>query len=466
MDKFETEQKDSRGAKEILKSLRQFFNSYLFYGIETIVACLFVILREEVIGVVSFAALISLILLVCEDILPTTLPFLLLCTFSTNCYDSYDTFMSYAIYAPIVILALIAHFVVYHKPFRLGQSVYGICGVSIALLLGGIGNFGFMEYVYGSYYILGLGVGMIVCYILMKSQFSSRRDYDFRERFSVIMTLVGTLCVAMIFIGHLREWLGLPYYIQADRGFSPNNLATLLMFALPFPLFLERRNAYLVLLMFLFYAGLCLTESRGGLLLGSVELAVCCVYWVYEGKNRKFRLGCCCIAIIVVLLSCGKTIWGVLVDRVFAENGIIGGDRYNMIPQAIERFLKNPLTGSGILDNTINYGAYKKQGTMAWYHMMIPQVFGSMGLIGVAAYGYQILGRIKLIFTKMNNWSLILGISYFGILMMSQVNPGEFCPLPFELLTVLLFILQEKRLEEEKLPLCVDRRGKFIKTSV
>ena len=126
MDKLETEQKDLRGAKEILKSLRQFFNSYLFYGIETIVACLFVILREEVIGVVSFAALISLILLVCEDILPTTLPFLLLCTFSTNCYDSYDTFMSYAIYAPIVILALIAHFVVYHKPFLLGRSVYGL----------------------------------------------------------------------------------------------------------------------------------------------------------------------------------------------------------------------------------------------------------------------------------------------------------------------------------------------------
>ena len=58
-------------------------------------------------------------------------------------------------------------------------------------------------------------------------------------------------------------------------------------------------------------------------------------------------------------------------------------------------------------------------------------------------------------FTKMDFWSLCLGVSYLGILLMSQVNPGEFCPLPFELLTVLLFILQEKRLDYRK-PLPVE----------
>ena len=43
---------------------------------------------------------------------------------------------------------------------------------------------------------------------------------------------------------------------------------------------------------------------------------------------------------------------------------------------------------------------------------------------------------------------------------MSMVNPGEFCPLPFELLAVLLFILQERRLQTAR-PLYRDklRRG-------
>ena len=91
---------------------------------------------------------------------------------------------------------------------------------------------------------------------------------------------------------------------------------------------------------------------------------------------------------------------------------------------------------------------------MSWYHMMIPQIIGSMGLIGVAMYGYQIFARFKIIFTKTSSWSLVLGLSYLGILMMSQVNPGEFCPVPFEMLAVLLFILQERRFHTfEDLPL-------------
>ena len=453
-------------SKIFLNTLREFFSSYLFYAIETIFACLLVIMNQEVIGAVIFVALIALILVVCEDILPTTLPFLLLCTFTTNCYDSYDTFMSYAIYAPVVIIALIAHFVVYHKSFRLGESVYGIGAVSIALLLGGIGNFAIMEYVYGSYYILGLGIGMIVCYVLMKSQFSPRRNYDLRERFSVIMMMMGLLCVAMIVIGTIRRWNGLAGDTQSGLGFSRNNICTLLMFAMPFPLYLTKKRDWWALITLLFFGGICVSTSRGGLLFGSVEFIVCCIYWVYIAKKRWYRILCCSLSIAALGLCCGSVIFDVINDRIFADNAIVSESRYTMIWEAIERFKGNPFVGSGILDNSIAYGGYKKQGTMAWYHMMIPQVIGSMGLVGVVAYGYQILGRIKLIFAKMSSWSLVLGISYLGILMMSQVNPGEFCPLPFEFLTVLLFILQERRLAQENLPLlneiCFRKQKKYF----
>ena len=125
--------------------------------------------------------------------------------------------------------------------------------------------------------------------------------------------------------------------------------------------------------------------------------------------------------------------------------------RYTMILEAFENFRENPLVGTGILDDSIAYGSMNKKGTMTWYHMMIPQVIGSMGLIGIAAYVFQFIDRVELIFTKKTAWSLCLGISYLGILLMSQVNPGEFCPLPFELLTVLLFVFQEERMESKPL---------------
>ena len=454
--------KQETNASKLLLSLRQFFNSYIFYVLETLIACVFVLCRQEVIGVIAFVALITVLLVVCEDILPTTLPFLLVCTFSTNCYDSFDTFIGYAIYAPVVAVAFIAHFVMYHKPYYFGESMYGICAVSIAVLLGGVGDFAFLDYVYGAYYVLGLGVGMLVAYYFMKSQFSVQRDYDIRKRFAVIMTLMGCLCVAMILIGRIREWAGLEFEVQGGRGFSPNNLATMLMFAMPFPLYLTKKNDWWAIVTAMMYGAICLTSSRGGLIFGSVEFIVCCTYWVYITKKRTQRILYCIFIALAILLSLGGTIVDVIKDR-FVGESVVNSARWLMLSEAIERFTADPLFGSGILDDTLTYSSVKKQGTMSWYHMMIPQIIGSMGLVGVAAYGYQAYARFKLIFTKKSSWALVLGISYLGIFMMSQVNPGEFCPLPFELLTVLLFILQEYRLEQENLPLTGQEYGSIRK---
>ena len=91
---------------------------------------------------------------------------------------------------------------------------------------------------------------------------------------------------------------------------------------------------------------------------------------------------------------------------------------------------------------------------MSWYHMMIPQIIGSMGCVGIVAYTLQFIGRFKLVIQKCSYWSLALGISYLGLFLMSQVNPGEFCPIPFGLLAVILFIFQEMRVEHIKAEPC------------
>ena len=441
-----------------LETLRAFFNSYIFYIFEMLLACWFVWLQKEVFGAVVFVGILSLILIVCDDVLPTTLPFLLLCTFTTNCYDSFDTFMAYAIYAPIPVVCLLFHFVVYKKPYKSGESLTGICLVSFAILLGGMGRFSLMEYAKGAYYVLGLSVGMIVAYLLMKSQFAPYRPYDERARFSVIMTLEGLLCVAMIAMGYWRYFHGgnlLPD--TYPLGFSRNNISTMLMFAMPFPLYLGIKRRGFEIFTPLLYAAICLTTSRGGLIFGTVEFVACCAFWIFDVRKhlaRFFRFLFCVAALTAIALSCGGIILDVIRDRLLADDVVTNDARWRMIWEGIANFEKSPMVGTGILDNSIYYGEFRKAGTMAWYHMMIPQIIGSMGAVGIFGYSAQFFGRAKLIFKKMDFWSLCLGVSYLGILLMSQVNPGEFCPLPFELLTVLLFILQEKRIDYEKqLPL-------------
>lgn len=448
---------------KFLETSRAFFNSYIFYMFETVLAFWFVCLQKEVVGAIVFVGLLSLILIVCDDVLPTTLPFLLLCTFTTNCYDSFDTFMAFAIYAPIPVASIVFHFIVYRKPYRAGTSVNGICLVGFAVLLGGIGRFSFMEYIKGSYYVLGLSVGMVGAYLLMKSQFSPYRPYDERARFSVIMLLDGLLCVAMIGIGYLRFYHGGNAFPDVyPLGFSRNNISTMLMFAMPFPLYLGIKKKGMEIFTPILYAGICLTTSRGGLIFGTIEFIACGAFWIFDVKRKKsrwFRFLFCVVALVVVALVCGKVIWGVVQERILADDAMTNDARWRMIWQGFANFERNPIVGTGLLDDSIYYGEFRKAGTMAWYHMMIPQVIGSMGMIGVICYLGQFYGRVKLVFKKMDFWSLCLGVSYLGILLMSQVNPGEFCPLPFELLTVLLFILQEKRLEYRKpLPVELIRR--------
>lgn len=437
-------------ADVFLSKARAFLDSYLFYIFEAFAALLFVATKNEVGGAVVFACLISLMLLICDDVLPTTLPFLLVSTFTTNCYDSFDTFIGYAIYAPVVLACLVFHFVVYKKPYSLGESVNGICAVSIAILVGGIGRYALKDYFLSAYYVFGLSFGMALAYFLMRSQFFADKRKNFKRRFSVVMTIEGLVCLGMILIGYGRYYLG----IGNGIGFSRNNISTMLMFSMPFPLYLSTKRKFYALFTPVLYAAICVTTSRGGLLFGSVEFLVCCSYWIFAERRRKprvIRFIICLVVALLVMVVCGKVILDVIFDRFVASGAITGDARYRMIMESIRNFLKNPFSGTGILDDGIFYGEFRKKGTMAWYHMMIPQIIGSMGLIGVAAYSYQLFGRAKLVFTKTDYWSLCLGISYLGVLLMSQVNPGEFCPVPFELVAVLLFILQEKRLEEPKL---------------
>lgn len=434
-------------AKVCIENFKGAASSLSFCVFELLAACLFVGFRSEVLGAAFFVALIGLKLLFCEDVLATTFPFLIVCTITTNCYDSFDLFFPYIIYAPIVVVCLLYHFIVYKKPIGGGESVRGIFAVSIAVMLGGLGRYSVIDYVYGAYYIFGLGFGMLAAYYLMKSRFSVRRDCDLKERFSWIMTFLGILCVFMIAFGyfkfHILKWTPnlVPY------SFSRNNLSTLLMFAMPFPLYLAHKRKYLAALSLVFYAAIAVTTSRGGLIFGGIELVLCAVYWVLTGTHRKIRLFICLGAAAVFLLVFGSFILEWVLHRIYGEQeGDIANEaRWVMIWQSFENFKNRPLSGNGIMDPDLWYSQFKKKGSMAWYHMMVPQIYGSMGLIGVAAYLLQGIDRLKLIFKKSCKWSLCLGLSYAGILLMSQVNPGEFCPMPFELLTVLLFIFQEER---------------------
>jgi hypothetical protein len=211
------------------------------------------------------------------------------------------------------------------------------------------------------------------------------------------------------------------------------------------------------------FISLLMTTSRSALLISPLLFLICVIYsFRYNKKNILAFFACIVIsffgilALKQLLIRAGaeEILEAIRIDAEKAKaffSFVSGKDgRAKLIVRSLEEFKSSPIFGKGLGHTGINDLYSPKKGAMHWYHMMIPQVIGSLGCLGILAYSYQIITRISLIFKKKTPYTLCLGISYLGILLMSQVNPGEFCPLPYELLTVLIFIILEKSIADDR----------------
>ena len=407
--------------------------------------------KQEVLGAGIFVGIICLALVLCDDILAAALPFLLLCVFVTDCYDSYDTFIKFAWIAIPAVGSILFHFIVYRRKIQVGSSFLGLVAVSLALLLGGVGVLSAKDYFRPGtlFYTLGLGVGMVVLYLLLKSQLSVKRDYDVREKCLSLLYIFGMFaCVMVLFFLSRRMDDILENKIIPDWQPS-NNISTMLMFALPCPFFYLSRNRIHLLSIFAMFGAILLTGSRSGLLMGTIELFCCLFIAAIWDKKNRFTYVCLGIGLIGALCLFGAQIMefttrGELYTLTYQDDV-----RWKLMLRAQELFLKYPIVGHG-MGYQGNLDLYNPAaGAMTWYHMMIPQVVASMGTVGILAYLGQFVLQTRCVVVALKQDKeierrgviLTLACSYIGVLLMSQINPGLFCPLPYALLATLIFAL-------------------------
>ncbi len=449
-----------------ISAVRRFCMSPLFMWLCFFCAAVLMVLDHPVFASVFFLIVVSALLVICDDILATTLPFMLLCISVLPCYDSFDTFIKFVWLAPVPVAALLFHFIAYRRPAEFGDSFWGHVGVSVAVLCGGIGAIGAAEYFSGSsiYYVLMLGVGLLIAYLLMRSQIHDRADYDIREKLVTILIIAGIFAAFETFVLMLRAVqqldLGLQQFIdiflypqsklasldsQDQMTFCiitqpSNNLSTFLMICLPATFYraFKKNPSYIFLSLFL-VAAMYLTKSRSGMLLGAAEFVLCIIVFSLLIKNRPLKY---------TLFGLGLLI--LIVGAVFGTYFLLNSDiispeeaRYKLVLRSIDDLRGNPIFGQG-LGSRSNADLYPgKTGTMIWYHMMIPQIIGSMGIVGILGYGLQFFMRARVTLKKLNPYTVTFFMCYVGLFMMSQINPGEFCPIPYGLIAVLLFIMIE-----------------------
>ena len=423
----------------------KFLEGRIFTAIVVLMAALFVVFRAEAYGAIALLYVSAVMLVFLDNLIVPLFPLLLASTFVIKCYDSASLFMPLWYLAIAPVGAIVYYFIKNRERFSVGKSFGGILAVSVAVTLGGLFEIRKEEYFGGAslYYVIGLGFGMLLLYLAFRAQIRENDRYSIYERYTDDLCLVGAFASFVVIEHYLRNFNGTLLAFQWS-----NNIATILMFLMPIALYKAQKNKAYIVLFILNYVAIILSNSRGGQLMGTLELLICIFVYVtvYGGKILKrvlYTVGGIAFAVCLVFIG-----YKILLSDGF---DFISHDesRIKLIARSFEDFARNPLFGVGIgnVDNSDLY--HGKVGTMCWYHMMIPQIVGSLGAVGMYCYGRQIVGRFGMAFKNASPYSLVLGLSYLGMLLMSQVNPGEFCPLPYELLVVLNFIMIEKYNEKK-----------------
>ena len=448
--------------------LDKIFKSKIFIALYTpllfLLACLITLKNQEIIGTVIFVYITAAMMLLSSRLTDAMLPALLICVFATRCYNSADAFFALVPYFIPPVVGVILHFVLYAKRlrFKVGPSFLGLCAVTLSVTLGGLGTIRAEEYFAGGalFYVFALGIGMILFYLLVKANTDGDSARDV-ARSVYVMGLFACFCVLRFYADAWETVLVAKEFVEFQ---SSNNLATLLMIAMPMPLFYASRRYVDILSVVLMYVCVILSGSRGGLLMGTVEfILIFFAFAIYEKRifNRILYavLGLSFVVAIVKLIP--EIASFCKIDLGAAEEGGAltladyitkmkeyfmrdGESRMSLLDRVMGDFKSNPVFGVGIgyTGNTDIYNPVK--GAMNWYHMWFAQVIGGLGVVGILAYGYQLVGRVIIFFKNRNLLHFTFAVSYVGLFLMSQVNPGEFCPMPYAALAMTYFALMEK----------------------
>lgn len=435
-----------------LQRLRAVLSSPVAYTVIFLMAAGFTLLGREVHGALVFVLIISVYLTVFDDLISSMLPFLLICTFTLKCYDSFDTFIEYKWFALPAIAAVIFHFSYYRKRITLGENFTGICAVAVAVTLGGLFSISSEDYfrLVSLYYVFALGLGMVGGYLLVRASLEGRSVEESSKRFAIFMYLWGVFAMYMVY-----QFVFANSEVIAEINSIPdfqwsNNISTVLMFTLPFPFYFGLEKWWHMIPGYLMYIAIMLTGSRGGMLLGTAEILIITIYVIFaSGKHlqRLIAVGVMAVATFVVINNTFGLSELLNFDSLKKPEEFVssGEPRIILLRRSFEDFKSNILFGRG-LGYQGNIDAYNpKKGALNFYHMMIPQIIGSMGLCGIVGYSWQFILRIRTLLRRINNYTVCLFISYLGVFMMSQVNPGEFVPLPYSLIAVTIFIIMEKQ---------------------
>lgn len=402
---------------------------------------------ETLAGLALLLATGSLLLALAPDVLAALYPLLLAMLMSSCYYEDNSVLFRYAPAAALPLIALLWR-LRRRPPARRGCFDGSLLAVSAATVLGGTGTIPAGEYftAVGLFYTLGLGPLLLALYRYVRAELGVSRRPDLVRRFFVLLYGAGLFTAALVaqrylpYLAYFRqEW-------QVIHIPCRNYLATMLLVALPAPFALLGESRLHALGAALLATAALLTGSRSALLFVPVMGLLCALWYARErGLPPRAR------GLLALLLGAAAALLTLLAAKTLflsraTEDGLLfsaADSRVTFLRLAWRDFLAHPLTGQGLANLRNSDVFLGVTGSIVWYHNYFAQILGSMGLLGAAAYGWQLRDRLRLL-GRLPQRAQPLGLVWLGMGLISLTNPGEFSPLPQAALMVILFAVAEQ----------------------
>lgn len=454
------------GPSSKLYPLRKFFAGDVFCVALLALAFVIICFNWIIPGAFLMAFIASIVLILSDDIVSIFLPGLLIAAFGIQADDSLWDYLAYAPFGALLIFALPFHHIFYRernkaKVGRPGVLLFPMILVSITNFLGGIGTLPPASYFSETslVYMFGLGFMIVIVYFLSYNHLGEGKNYTDR----IDLRISKIACYLLIFLilataeGYVERWTK----FIADPGILyfqwRNNASTLIMMAMPFAFYMSARKFRYILLPFFSYAAMVFLGSRGGLILGGIELLGLVTIDLVLDKRHRHLLAGILAAIFLGLLFLFPQLEKFLA---YTLERMTAADQYSirlgLWRRSIDDFKSNPLFGMGLgyMGNRDIHPS--KAASLCWYHSSLPQVWGSFGLVGLATYGYQFYCWMKFLASKHSMFGFTVAASFFGLELMSLVNPGIFGMFFLLVISMEFFILEKYRFPEIHMKLELD----------
>ncbi|HEY8423178.1 MAG TPA: O-antigen ligase family protein [Clostridia bacterium] len=311
----------------------------------------------------------------------------------------------------LCVLAAIYHIFAYKVKLDKGELFYPIMATFLAGAVGGIVyttmTYGLWHYIKDTLFILMLAVSFGGGYLFLNSTITLEEDFDYKKYISYAF-----LCLAFLLIAQMAT-----YYARVEDPFkaianktlrvgwgNTNTIATVLMAAVPFILYLSTQYKYGMFFLpaaFLAYGAIWVTQSRGCILASTPLLFFYVIYLIIKTKDKKryWLIACAglCVIAAAALLVIFKDRLFELFKNMFAK-GLDDSGRFELYKEAWELFKKHFLFGTGYFYKTDQIESF-----MYMFHSTPLQIMANLGVAGVIAFGYFYYYKYKILLKNRNH---------------------------------------------------------------